>query len=416
MSDFHYLFGGQNVEIGVKDGALISRVSGVEIPLSSSSQSTTQAPLRPFRAALADRNQNPCSIYVIGDSTDEGHGAGSTAADRMGSWPNALGTLMRDRFKTVGETNSGPNFVPVVTASPTLPTGWTLTGSWVGVTTGNFGPTALAAKSTAAGDTATYTIPVGCTSIDILGVRGSSIGGYTSQIDGGAASATFFNGAPTQDGATQRITGWSTNATHTLQINTVGTSNQLDGIILYFGNETKGIRVFNGGHFGSYSRLYLPSQTYNWIRLNPQPANSLSGVQSTIPLNPDLIVMALGYNDFANTTNGPVTPTEFLANVQEIVTNARAMLPSKIIPVLYLSKYTPNTVSGSGTNTWQDYVSTMHSAAIADANGVHLDLTNTMPAVGSTEAATLNLYSDTVHGNKKSYQMIADAVASFIAP
>lgn len=373
--------------------------------------------LRPFRAALGDRNQNPVNIFVIGDSTDEGHGAGSTAADRASAWPNQLGMLLRDRFKTIGETNAGPNFVPVATASPTLPTGWTLTGSWNGVVTGNYGPCALAAKSTAAADTATYTIPVGCTSIDILGVQGSTIGGYTYQIDGGAASANFFGGVtPSKDGATQRITGWATNVTHTLQINTVGTSNFLDGIILYFGNETKGIRVFDGGHYGSFSRLYLPTSTYQWIKINPQPPSSLSGVQVVIPLNPDLVIIALAYNDYANVNNGPVTTTEFLANIQEIIANVRAMLPSKIIPCLYLTKYTPNTTSGTGVNTWADYANAFDAAVTTDPNGVHLNLTNYMPAVASAEATTLALYSDTVHGNKKSYQMIADYLAAFLAP
>jgi hypothetical protein len=250
--------------------------------------------LQPFRAALAGRAQAPVNIAAVGDSTEEGTGVGTTAATRNLSWPDKLAQLLRYRFPTPGETQRpvAPNYVPVYTVS-TVATGWTINTGWA--LQQQFGPSATSAKCNTAGSTIVYTSPVGVTSLDLRIVAGTSITGLQYSIDGAANSATFGTTGANRE-TVLRLTGWTTTATHTLTITGMGNNSFVDGVLLYSGNESGGIRVFNCGHHGSRAPQYLNGATNgfaNWITASANPSG-LSGAQSMANLNPDLVFLALG--------------------------------------------------------------------------------------------------------------------------
>jgi hypothetical protein len=158
-------------------------------------------------------------------------------------WPSRLGTLLRTRFPTAGETNpQGRNFVPINNFG-SIPTGWAKGGTWS--TDVSLGPNSGAARTNAA-DTAhtlTYTIPIGCTEFDIVVFKGA--GGFTATLDAaalfaGATKATFGE-APSggKDGALYRVTVADPSVTHTLVVtsgNNGGNTCVVGGVCLYYGN------------------------------------------------------------------------------------------------------------------------------------------------------------------------------------
>jgi lysophospholipase L1-like esterase len=364
--------------------------------------------LQSFRAALANRAYAPVNIVCMGDSTVEGTGVGTTAADRTKSWPDRMAEMLRQRFPTSGETAvQAPNFLPVNTTSP-IPTGVTKSGFAASST--QYGPHANAARSSAAGETLTFSVPAGTTAVDVFALGGTSITGWTYAWDGGAASGTQTVSGSTRDGTTVRLTSPNASLSHSLVLTTVGTNNYIHGLLMYNGNESKGIRVFNGAKHGSRLNQYVVGGSYNWLQAN-QSATVLGGAQSLIALNPDLITLGFGFNDF---TNGDTAAT-LQANLTALIAGLRSVLPAKSIPVVLVGDWKPNTTNPSGA-TWDDYVSAMRAAAAADPLVVPIALSSLMPDIGSALATTLALYSDTQHSNAKGYQMVADTLASFLAP
>lgn len=391
--------------LGVTEADVAAAVKGATaLPLSTAE--ATRKALMPFWAALANRAAGPLNIVAAGDSTEEGSGIGVTAADRALAWPNRLGDLLRQRFPTVGEAAvQAANFAPINTPN-TVPTGWTKAGTWTAAA--NYGPNANAARAQVAGNTLTYVIPAGTTAVDVIALGGGSISGWTFTIDGGAASATQLAGGSIRDGTVIRI-AINPAAARTLVITTVGTNNYIHGLLLYAGNESKGIRVYNTGKHGSRAENWALGGSYNHILAN-QTAVLLAGVQSTIGLNPDLLILGWGINDYS----AGVTPASYRAALENIIATRRLMLPTKQLPVLLLGKYTPN-IAGAGV-AWGEYRTARAALAAADPLVAVLELEDFMPAVVSAQAVTLGLYSDTLHPTAKGHQMIADRVAAFIQP
>jgi len=366
--------------------------------------------LQAFRAALAGRGTAPCNVGWLGDSTDEGTGAGTLAADRAKSAPDRFAEALRNLFPTAGEAAvQAPNFVPVNTAGPGA-TGFTKGGTWTAST--QYGPNANAARSQGAGNTLTYVVPAGTTAFDVLSVGGGSITGFTVAIDGGAASATQAISGSIRDGVTSRFTV-DPATSHSVVITSVGTNNYIHGLLLYAGNESKGIRVFNAGKHGTRSDQWINGGSYNWMPASPSPTQ-LGGIQSLMGLNPDLLVIGWGVNDYSS-TSPTVSAAQSRANSEAVVAAVRAVLPSKLIPVVFLGKWTPSVAQG-GPSTWAQFREQRALAALADPLGINVDLATLMPDVGSAAATTLALYADTTHAVAKGYQMEADALQSLLAP
>lgn len=363
--------------------------------------------LLPWYAALAGRVNAPASVVVLGDSQEEGSGIGTTFADRAKAYPNQLGNLLRSRYPTPGEAAVQPsNFTPVNTPSA-LPTGITKGGTWAAGA--NFGPTANAARSQSAGQTLTFTTPVGCTHVEVIGLGGTSATGWTFSINGGAASATQLVSGTTRDGTTVRIAMPNTNA-NTVVLTMVGGNNYIGGIIFYHGNADTGVRVFNCGKHGSRANQWAFGGTYNWITsANPTPTTQ-GGVQSMIGLNPDLLILGPGINDYM----AGVTPEAYAAALSSIIAACRAMLPAKTLPVILLGKYTANVSSPAGIPQ-SVYAAQRLRLAKADPHMVALDLSDRIPAVASAPA-NLGLYTDTLHATAKGYGLVAAQLAPLVAP
>jgi hypothetical protein len=215
--------------------------------------------LRRFRYALGGRNAAPVDILHVGDSITMGYRASSLA----NRWPSIMRDHLRARFPTTGITGGGFGYVPARTISNyTAPFGDNI------VTALNGGTNVFGLDGTdlqiGAGNSATFVFTG--TGADILTTTYSGGGTYTYTIDGGAASSavpTTKTGANEYGTITTQIRGLSS-ASHTLVISRASGSVFLEGIMVYDGDESKGIRSTVAALAGSYSGDWSTRATTYW--------------------------------------------------------------------------------------------------------------------------------------------------------
>jgi lysophospholipase L1-like esterase len=278
-----------------------------------------------------------------------------------------------------------------------------------------YGVNANAARSTANGDQLTFSLPAGVSGFKVVSLGGSAVTGYNLNIDGGGAGATL--GSPgsgsTTAGYVSPLQSVAPGSPHTVVLTTIGTNNYIFGLLVYAGNETKGIRVYNGAKHGSRAENYRFGGSYNWTLANETPT-LLSGPQSIIPMDPHLIIVNWGINDY--TSNSPdVTAAAYRGYIETIVAACRAMIPTRQIPVLTVGMWKPNAAQ-SGLGSWEEMRAARQDIPANDPLALTCEVGLAMPDIGSTQATQLALYADTLHANQKGYQMVADMIASLIAP
>lgn len=352
--------------------------------------SKTAAPLGVFHNDLSGRHFSSCRILVVGDSNGEGAGA---TVDIRNRWIDRLQALLRAKFPTDGNPGATLSYVPAYNVV-NMPSDMAVRSA--GVTTGtSFGFGAKHAQLTATGHTVTFTVTG--TSAKVVYPKSSTGGSFTWQVDGGTVSSPIAqtNGS-LQDGFTTDIT-LGASGSHTVVIAWAsGSSVYVDGLLVYNGDETKGIRVIDGSHSG-------------WGAQNYQ----LNGIQFyqgslTTMLAPALVIIALGINDFAF---GSLSIANYKIHMQANIDRYRGAIPTKPPSILLLAAHRRSPVTAVAT--WAEYVQAMKELAQANDGVAFLDLSTRLPQVSGD---TRGLYADEVHLSNKGHSAVADYVAGFISP
>jgi hypothetical protein len=206
--------------------------------------SKTATALGLFHTALSGRHFTPCKILVVGDSITEGAGATLNIRNR---WSDRMKENLRSRFPTDGNPATTLHYVPSYNVV-NMPGDMAVRSA--GVTTGtSFGFGARHTQLTAAGHTVTFTVTG--TSARVVYPKSSGGGSFTWQVDGGTVSSPVSqSSASLQDGYVTDIP-LGASGSHTVVIAWVsGGSVFIDGLLVYNGDETKGIHVIDGGHSG----------------------------------------------------------------------------------------------------------------------------------------------------------------------
>lgn len=214
----------------------------------------------------------------------------------------------------------------------------------------------------AAGHTLTTTQT--CSSFDIFYTNNTAGLKFTVSIDGGAAVVVTQSGSPSGYGLSWNG-GALTPGSHTVVTGYEATSSgaaSIEGAMFYNGDETKGIRLWDGGHAGFTSASF--SGNHNWRA----PFAQASGP------TPDDMLLALGYNDMR--TN--MLPATFKANIQTVTSKIRESRPRT--PIIILAN--PARPQGAFTYPWSDYLTAMQE--IADA-----EVFTTLLGCGPVHAAAL---------------------------
>lgn len=352
--------------------------------------SKTAASLGLFHTALAGRHFAPCKILVVGDSISEGAGATLNIRNR---WQDRMKENLRSRFPTDGNPGTTLHYVPAYNVV-NMPGDMAVRSA--GVTTGtSFGFGARHAQLTASGHTVTFTVTG--TSAKVVYPKSSGGGSFTWQVDGGTVSAAVSQSSGSlQDGYTTDIP-LGASGSHTVVIAWAsGGSVFIDGLLVFNGDETKGIQVIDGAHSG-------------WGAQNFQ----LNGIQFyqgslTTMLQPALVIIGLGINDFAF---GSLSIANYKIHMQSNIDRYRNAIPTKPPSILLVAMHRRSPVSAVAT--WAEYVQAMKDLAQANDGVAFLDLSARLPQVSGD---TRGLYADEVHPSNIGHSAIADYVTSFIVP
>jgi lysophospholipase L1-like esterase len=233
-----------------------------------------------------------------------------------------------------------------------------------------------------------------CTGFSIVytsGPAASTYGSFYYAVDGGTTTSVDATHATVLGGRLQTVSGLSL-ASHTVTITPHSDHVPIEGIIFYNGNETTGIRVWEGGHSGITAASYVDASFPHWIDLLPNIA-------------PDLAIIMLGRNEWVT----GVSAATFIANLTTLIANVRATAtpaPSILLVAEMQGNYTPGPL-------WSTYVDAIAALVASDGNLAYVDLN---PAFGGyTVPPSGPLYNaDLKHPNDAGNAEIASELMALI--
>jgi lysophospholipase L1-like esterase len=357
------------------------------------------AALRVARVAAAGclRGKNNFTIVCDGDSKTEGQNS-DVGATYQDNYPSYLLTRLRARFQPAGVTG-GVGWLPAYYAFTAPSAGLPVTQGGVLNTdytknTGNGGPglrgVTILTTSGSITWTATYT------SFDLFynnQVVGTKIG---VSIDGGAV--TTITTSSTGGSTKFNVTGGG-GTSHTIAVTEVAGSAAtpiIEGIMVYNGDETAGVRLINGGHFG-FQTLSFSQAINNWV-----PSINI--------LAPDLIIVRLGTNDMVTNTAAVMQ-----ANLATILSTggANCFLTKLAKKPSILLMSPENRSTGTLISPFTSYRQAYYNLLTDPTGPALLDLSLRLPTSSASDA--LGVWgSDSIHETSKGYQYEADMVDRFI--
>lgn len=355
--------------------------------------------LQTWLAAFADRDNNPANIVALGHSITEGNHATAVST----RWQARVRDMLRSGPYAVSGVSAGgtPHFLPTYYQVPNLTAPCTVAGTLTKPAT--IGVGCRSSQLKVSGDKLTYTVTG--TRIKVMDSTISGGGTYSVVIDGGAATNISTDVAGAQvDGRLSAAFDVSA-GTHTVEIAWVSGTSTIDGIVVWNGDEIKGVRMYDAGRGGDRIQTY--SSTANAVR------NGFMK-QWMATFNPHLVILEYVVNERINNQ----TPSSMQGYYQEVIASIRAAVttnPSFLILVDY-------EITGSYTYTHQQYTDALQAIVAADTGGPSgasgvaiLDLSKRMP-ISSNTALGLYYTSDQIHPLDKGHAMIADAVFRKITP
>jgi hypothetical protein len=230
------------------------------------------------------------------------------------------------------------------------------------------------------------------TSVRIAWFQDTGTGSFSYTLDGAAAVTVSTNG-PHADGQTTTISGLGGTA-HSISIVNAGGYALIEGVYVFNGDETKGIRVWEAGHYGwgtaDFNETPSGGTATDWL-------SHLTNVQ------PDLVTIELGVNDAQQ-----VPAATFKAGLQTLIANVNAAIT--VDPgIILIACPAPDAVL---SNPWAEYVAAMEQIAAAPLIDV-LDLGQWMPPING---APPGWYADAYHPANRGHSEIARALVAFVTP
>lgn len=338
-----------------------------------------------WRKALANMANETVRALHLGDSISEGTGVTSHTQ----TWPYLVAQKIRQAYPSIaGNAVTGSTgWTPVRQTSSTLGSLWTIAGTY---TDNLFGFRFTRSIALQPGGTVTGTVTG--TSIDVWFPKGTATGNFTVKVDGVQVGGTYGGtNASTQDGFKQRVSLGAAGS-HTVVLTSTHATNPqyFSGITVFNGNENSGIVQINAGFHGS--------NTANWLAA----ANNANWVQNIPSLDPHLVTIELGANDYS----AALGYTAFKDNLRTLVEQIRAnCITYPSICFIAVGKR-----SEVATPRWEAYEFGLQQLATELGCGF-IDLRRVMADVGSAAAVSAGLYVDTVHPSAAGYALMATEIA-----
>lgn len=329
--------------------------------------------MRGWNAALADRATTPAKIVIIGDSISQ-----------------LKGHMISTRLNALYNLTAASEFCP-----PGF-TGWGAWTTWTGtVAAGNgdpfhgFGSRGGTLAGSEEG-TLTKTCDGFILSYDVQKTGGADLNIYIDNVLQTTINTT--DGAITPSVESGRL--WTSSAltygSHTLKVTRSGTGTVMVGGALYTnGNLAAGVQVWNGGHSGWATTSFLSDE---------------STFQASKTLDPDLVVIHLGTNEYGTGSIGD--QNSYSSNLTAVVQRIKADSP--LASIMLVAPY-----SAAARASWPAFVDVVKSVAASESVR-YVDLYESMGDMGTAN----NVYGlgagDQVHPTDKGGHMLAATVVDAI--
>lgn len=373
----------------------ISQVTGLQSELDSKlTQDTLNASLEGshlfagWRTAVKEQGTRTTTILCIGDSVTEGTGV--TVLEN--TWPYLMGAKLRDAIPTVpANATDSRGWSPISGSSSSLTAPWTVANNGgTSSTTSSFGFRNIKSQSISGGATITGTVTG--TSVDIWHTRGTNTAAFQVRVDGALIGSYGGPTGSVTSGYVNRIP-LGASGSHTVTITSGAGPAYINGITVLNGNESSGINVINAGVHGSQSVIWNST------------ASSATWLQDISALQPDVVIIMLGLNDYSSTT-GRATYMTNIRNLVNALQNSNSGYPT----ILLVAPYKENFVASP---RWEVYEYGLSELAQSEGVGF-FDLRTKMPDIGTPEGDASGYYNDAVHPNALGNERIASEIANFL--
>ena len=408
-------FGGRTGPITLQEGDLPGRLSDasltatildqIETPiaeavapkLDAATAATLYIPdkdydaMRPFRAAVGDRDTGGCRIFVRGSSSAEG--AMATSYDR--TWQRILVNTLRQRYPArPGVTHdTGAGFWPPYYQMDPYPAN-------VGTSSGThptFGTSGLAGKGQwiAIGQTRTFTFTG--THFDIWYNKINEASTLTYQVDGGAVVDVPIQNAVVTVSTVQ--VGPLTAGEHTVVIsNKAGSFGAVPflGFMPYNGSRTAGFHLWEGGFSGRHTAQWTDNSAVNFERWTDAVAL----------IQPNLVIDMPWLNDVVLTGGSAAAGKAAQQAIIDKINSKCTVDPTYLIVLGWLRKDV-----AEQNDPWTLYKEKAYELAAENPNVCVLDVG---AKVGTPLDNTLGTWQDLVHLKDKGMGLFADLVADYL--
>lgn len=374
--------------------------------------------LRPFYAKLAVRDTTPVDWVAFGDSTTEG--ARQTSPQTR--WVGRALKQLRQRMvqAPVGGFGYVPCWYSTGDMQDTSPSAFWRSGaptsaSLSSATRGNYG---LARRSLAmsgsTSDKSVLTLTSGTvyasTAVDLFYARANTpTSGLDVYLDDIQLTSIVTQITAGQEfaGAKYRISGLAA-GDHVIEARATGQVAYFEGWMLYNGDETAGIRLWEAGASGSTTLWHAQASVAG--KGSPTFVYSYDNLTA---IQPCLVTVMLGINDYWQSTQQQ-TPAEYATNLTQIIANIRGACTVDPAIVL-MTQWERGNVGTTPPHAWSEYTAALYGVVAAD-NGVLLfDGGKRFPTGPATTAYNL-MFGDLIHINDTGGGYLADQFVNWIMP
>ena len=342
---------------------------------------------RPFTGRnlqLANQSTTPFDILGIGDSLFSGQAVSTIGA----RWPSRMIDRLRVRLPSGAVGALG--YIPASYAHGTPANPWTYTGNTLADARFGLGKQGRILGPNSGSGAGTGTATITCSSFKLVMYQGATSQSVTVTIDGGAPTTVNLSNIPIYQTWTSPAL---TPGSHTITVAcTSASSTTLLGVMTYNGDETKGIRYWDGAQSGSRVDQFNAADggESRW-------ADSIGPV-----FTPSLIIAEWLTNDYTNRT-----PAQY----QTSIGNVLALLRTKTTaPIIWVAPY-ERIATGFGGATWQQYVDALKAATASDAASSVFDVRTFVPRLAPD---TYGALADGTHPSNKFAAYLGDMLADYI--
>lgn len=356
------------------------------------------SPLAYFHGRIGNRSSQPCNIMFMGDSISTEYGA--SAAGR-GFGPQTVQNL-RSLYPIDSQTGwgltstfetGGYGFVP---GRPTgtmmdwfVNNGWlTYTEGWEATTYGWAQSGIQLVGATGGAGVSSVTFKWLGTGVDLYFNSGSTSNSVWLSVDDGAETSLVMDPGNQQ---VHRVSGLS-RGIHSIKVRGRFGRCQLAGFMALNNDTDWGIRYVNAARSGTKALDFAPDASTGWLR-------------HWETLSPSLVVIAFGTNDVSNSA---ATFESSLRAIAQAIRTRTSRVP--VVFAMMFRRYDRTEAQ------WAPYRAAMKQVQEETTFSMFVDFGDRFPDGATANQVQYDLMADNLHPNTAGHGVLAQYLASRIAP